>query len=65
MKREIYITILLFALMLVALAAAAVRGQHSVPSKYSSEVRQRSYGDRIETIKFGTAALCDKINERP
>ena len=65
MKREIYITILLFALMLVALAAAVVRGQHSVPSQYSSDVRQKSCGDYMEKTKFGAVALYDEINEKP
>jgi len=65
MKREIYITILLFALMLVALAAAVVRGQQLGPSQYSSDDRQKSYGDYIEKTKFGGAALYNEMNVKP
>ena len=64
MKREIYITLLLFTLMLIALAAA-VQGQHSGPSQYSSDARLKSYGDYIEKTKFGAAALYDEINMKP
>jgi hypothetical protein len=65
MKREIYITIFLFALMLVALAAAVVRAQHSVPSQYSSDAPQKSYGDYIEKTTFGAVASYDEINAKP
>ena len=65
MKREIYITILLFALMLVALAAAVVRGQHSVLSQYSCDVRQKNNGDYIEKTKFGAAASYNEKNVKP
>ena len=64
MKREIYITLLLFNLMLIALAAA-VQGQHSGPSQYSSDARLKSYGDYIEKTKFRAAALYDEINMKP
>lgn len=65
MKREIYITILLFALMLVALAAAVVRGQQLVPSQNYGDDRQKSYADYIEKTKFGAAALHNEINVKP
>jgi hypothetical protein len=46
--------------MLIALAAA-VQGQHSGPSQYSSDARQKSYGDYIAKTKFGATPLY-KIN---
>ena len=64
MKREIYITLLLFTLMLIALAAA-VQGQHSRPSQNSSDARIKSYGDYIEQTKFGAALLHDDIDMKP
>jgi hypothetical protein len=50
--------------MLIALAAA-VQGQHSDPSQYSSDARLKGYGDYIEKTKLGAAALYDQINMRP
>src|SRR5688572_12045355 len=64
MKREIYITILLFTLMLIALAAA-VQGQHSIASKYPSDAPQKSFGNYIEQTTFGAAALYDEKDIKP
>ena len=63
MKREIYITILLFTLMLIALAAA-VQGQHSVQSHYSSDDPQKSYDNYIERTTLGATALYE-MNIKP
>ncbi|HEY5916869.1 MAG TPA: hypothetical protein VIU13_05685 [Chryseolinea sp.] len=64
MKREIYITILLFTLMLIALAAA-VQGQHSIASQYSSDTPQKSCDNYMEQTTFGAAALYDVIDIKP
>jgi hypothetical protein len=64
MKREIYITILLFTLMLIALAAA-VQGRHSVQTHYSSDDLQKSCENYLVKTNLGAIAMYDEMNIKP
>ena len=63
MKKEIYITILLFAFMLFALISTVVRGQQLVSDRCSSSLPSQSIDNNKDADKVGINELRSRIEE--